>query len=160
MAIRLSPPPLTIPGEFAAEKTKAAFFNGLLNTIYQLWTTVYAIRSTATLKTTDATPTGIVRIPVEEGKTVMIRADVVARRTGGIAGLVGDSAWYTLSGAYKNIAGVLTGIGTPDLIGGEDQSGWDLSFSSSGTFAVIVATGAVNNNITWEGSFYAYTVGS
>lgn len=160
MSIRLAPPPLQIPPDFGADRLKNAFFSGLLNTIYQLWVAVYGIRATARITTTDATPTSMLRVSVETNKTVMIRADIVARRTGGAAGTVGDSAWYTLSGAYKNIAGALTGIGAPDLIGGEDQGAWNVAFSSSGEFAVIGVTGAANNNITWEGTVYTYTVGA
>ncbi len=160
MSISVSPPPLQVPAEFGVDKVKSAFFNALLNTIYQLWSATYSLRSTATVKTTDATTTGLVNIEVPEGKTVMIQADIVARRTGGGSGSVGDSAWYNLRGAYKNISGTLTGIGTPSLTGGEDQAGWNVGFSTSGVAAVVVVLGAAGNDITWEGSFNVFTVGA
>lgn len=160
MTISLAPPPLDVPGDFAADKPKAAFFSGLLSTLYQLWNTVYSIRSNAKVLTTDATATGLVRISVPTNKTVMIDVFIAARRTGGSAGTIGDSAFYHLTGAYKNVAGTLTGIGTPTLIQGEDQVGWAVAFSSSGEFAVVTVTGAANNNITWEGTFSTYTVGA
>lgn len=160
MSIKLAPPPLQVPPEFAGDRLKAAFFNGLLNTVYQMWTALYGIRTTAKLATTDATATSMIRVSVEAGKTVMIEARIAARRTGGAAGADGDSAFYILTGAYKNVAGVLTGIGTPDLIAGEDQAGWNVAFSSSGAFAIILVTGAANNNITWEGTVSTYTVGA
>jgi hypothetical protein len=160
MTLRLAPPPLQVPAEFAVDKPKAAFFSSLLNTLYQLWTAVYGIRSTAKVTTTDATVTGLVRIPVRTNKTVMVQAFLVAKRTGGSSGATGDSAFYVLTGAYKNISGVLTGIGTPDLVSGEDQAGWNVGFSTSGEFAVITVTGAANNNITWEGTYSVYEVGA
>lgn len=160
MTISLAPPPLQVPPDFAVDKLKGAFFGGLINTLYQLWTTVYGIRTTAKVKTTDATVTGLIRTSVPSGKTVMIDAVIVARRTGGSAGADGDSAWYRLTGAYKNISGTLTGIGSPDLIAGEDQAGWAVAFSSSGEFAVVTVAGAANNDVTWEGTISTYIVGA
>lgn len=160
MTISLAPPPLQIPSDFARDKEKSAFFSALLNTLYQLWTSTYSIRAFATVKTTDDTDTGLVRISVPTNKTVMIDACIVARRTGGTAGTAGDSAFYRLTGAYKNISGTLTGIGTPLLNGGEDNAAWTAGFSSSGEFAVITVTGDVGNNITWESAHSVYTVGA
>lgn len=160
MTISLAPPPLQVPGDFATDKVKNAFFSGLLNTIYQLWTSVYSIRLQADIETTDATVTGLVRVDVPAGKTVMVQARVVARRTGGTSGTEGDSAFYVATGAYKNVGGVLTGIGTPQLYGGEDQAGWEVSFSSSGQFLVVTVKGAANNVVKWEGTISSYTVGA
>lgn len=160
MSLSLSPPPLQVPPEFLQSKSIAAFFSGLINTLYQLWTAVYSIRYKAKVTTTDNTVTAIIRTKVADGKTVMLVANIVARRTGGSSGTVGDSAWYTLSGAYKNVGGVMTGIGTPDLIGGEDQAGWNVGFTSSGTDAVVTVQGAANNDITWEVTLSTYEVGA
>lgn len=160
MTIKLSPPPLQVPGDFLLDKMKQAFFNSLINTIYQLWTAVYAIRTKVKRTTTDATATGLIRVGVDNNKTVMIQAHIVARRTGGSSGTTGDSAWYVLTGAYKNISGVLTGIGSPSLIGGEDQAAWDVGFTNSGTEAVVLVTGAAGNDITWEGTISVYEVGA
>lgn len=160
MTLSIAPPPLQMPPDFAADKLKNAFFSGLINTLYQLWTTVYNIRTTAKVKTTDASTTSMVRIPVKLGTTVMIDAKIVGRRTGGSSGSDGDSAFYKLTGAYKNIGGTLTGVGTPALVGGEDQAGWNVGFTTSSDFAVVTVIGATNNNVTWEGTLSIYTVGA
>lgn len=160
MTLRLAPPPLQVPPDFASDKLKNAFFGGLINTLYQLWTTVYNIRTTAKVKTTDATTTALIRTPVQPGKTVMIEARIVALRTGGSSGAEGDSAFYVLTGAYKNVGGTLTGIATPVLQGGEDQAGWNVGFTTSGEFAVVTVLGAANNDVTWEGTISTYTVGA
>lgn len=160
MSFNIAPPPLQVPPDFGLDKTKNAFFSGLINTIYQLWTTVYNIRATYKVKTTDASITSVVRVPVPSGKTVMLDVKIVARRTGGSAGSNGDSAYYNLSGAYKNIAGTLTGIGSPVLTGGEDQAAWNVGFSTSGENAVVTVQGAANNDITWESTLSTYTVGA
>lgn len=160
MSLALAPPPLQIPPEFATDQLKAAFFGGLINTLYQVWTSLYSIRTPVKVKTTDNTVTGLLRIAVPSGKTVMIEARIVCRRTGGSSGTEGDSAFYTLTGAYKNVSGVLTGIGVPDLIAGEDQAGWAVAFSTSGEFAVVTVQGAAGNDITWEGSVSSFIVGA
>lgn len=160
MTLNVNPPPIQIPPEFAREKLKNKFFAGLINTLYQLWTSVYGLRSPFKVTTTDASPTAAIRVPVKNGKTVMVVAYCAVRRTGGSSGSNGDSAWYRLMGAYKNINGVLTGIGTPSLFGGEDQAGWDFYFSSSGEEIVITVLGAASNNVTWEGQVSTYEVGA
>lgn len=160
MTLRLAPPPIQVPPQFTQDKSIAAFFNSLLNTLYQIWVAVFAIRFSGQVKTTDATQTGLLRVEVPLNKTVMIDAVVVARRTGGSSGTNGDSAFYNFTGAYKNIGGVLTGIGTPGLTGGEDQAAWDVVFTDSGGFAIVAVIGAAGNDITWEGTAYTYTVGS
>lgn len=160
MTLKLNPPPLQVPSDFAKDKEKGAFFGGMINTLYQLWTAFYESQQKVKVKTTDASLTGLLRFPLADGKTIMISARIVALRTGGSAGAVGDSAWYVLDGAYKNIAGVLTGIGSPNLYGGEDQAGWNVGFSTSGTEVVVVVTGAANNEITWEGTVSTYVVGA
>lgn len=158
--VSLSPPPLQVPADFLADKQKAAFFSGLINTMYQLWNTTYNIRFKSKVKTTDATTTAIIRAGVANGKTLLVQAFIVARRTGGSAGTEGDSAFYVLTGAYKNISGVLTGIGTPNLVGGEDQVAWNVGFSSAGTDIVVTVVGEVNNDITWECTISTYEVGA
>lgn len=160
MVASVNPPPLQVPPTFLKDKLAAAFFSGLINTIYQLWTTTFQIRVRSKVLTTDATVTAAIRVQVDSGKTVMIVANIVARRTGGTSGTNGDSAWYTLSGAYKNIGGALTGIGSPDLIGGEDQAGWNVGFSTSGGYAVVTVLGAAGNNVTWETTVSSYEVGA
>lgn len=158
--LSIAPPPLQIPPDFAQDKIKGGFFGALVNTLYQLWTNVYSIRAKVSVETTDDTNTAAIRIPCNVGRTVMIVANIVARRTGGTSGTAGDSAWYTLSGAYKNITGTLTGVGTPDLIGGEDQISWNVGFGSAGEFITVVVKGAVNNDITWDVTVSSYEVGS
>lgn len=158
--ININPPPLQIPPEFAQNKVQRSFFGALINTLYQLWNAVYSLRFSASVKTTDNTVTALMRTQVREGTTTMIDAYIVARRTGGSAGSDGDSAFYHLTGAYKNVAGVMTIIGTAVLNGGEDQSSWNVGFDSSDDFMVVTVVGDTNYNITWEGSMSVYTVGS
>lgn len=160
MSIAVNPPPLQIPPDWAKDKLIGKFFTGLINTLYQLWQSVYGMRVGFKVTTTDATPTAAIRVPVANGKTVMVNAYLAARRTGGTLGANGDSAWYRLMGAYKNINGVLTGIGTPSLFGGEDQPAWDFYFSSNLEEIVLTVVGASGNDITWEGALSSYVVGA
>lgn len=157
---QLNPPPLQIPAAFNDDREVNGFFLALLRTIYQIWVEVFNLRFKARTTTTDATVTALQRVDVETNKSVFIEARVVARRTGGAAGAAGDTAFYVLQGGFKNIAGTVSLVAASILNGGEDQVGWDLGFSIVGTQAVVVATGAANNNITWESTVSFYEVGA
>lgn len=159
MTLKINPPSLQVPADFAGNPKYGPFFNGLINTIYQLWTAVYNQRVKSKITTTDGAVTGLLRVGIPSGRTMMIQAYIVARRTSG-SGSDGDSAFYVLTGAYKNVGGTLTGIGTPNLVSGEDVSGWDVAFTNSGEEAVITVTGASGTNITWEGTVSTYLVGA
>lgn len=154
MTIKLNPPPLQIPPEFAVDKLKNAFFSGLINTIYQMWTALYGIRNNVKITTTDATVTGAMRIAVEDGHTTMIQAHIVAQST------AGDGAFYVLTGAYKNVGGVLTGIASPNLYGGEDQAAWNVGFSSSGQEILVTVVGDLGTTVVWNVTVYPYDVGA
>ena len=156
---KLNPPPLQIPSVFNPDKEANGFFNALLRTIYQIWVEVFNLRFKATTRTTDASVTALQRVTVDTNKTVYIEARVVARRTGGSSGAVGDSAFYVAQGCFKNISGVVSLVASTILNGGEDQVAWDCGFAVSGTDAVLTGQGAANNNITWESIVSFYEVG-
>ena len=158
MSLQLNPPPLQVPPQLTQDKFSAAFFEGLIRVLYQLWTSVYSIRLSAQAKTTDATLTPAIRIPVKEGQTIMVDARVVARRESGSAGAIGDSAWYVVQGAYKMINGVLSGIGSPTIYGQEDRAAWDVQLSFFLDQALIMVKGEANMNITWECTVSTYVV--
>lgn len=161
MVASVNPPPLQVPPAFLQDKLMQAFFSGLINTIYQLWTTTFSIRVKTKVLTTDASITAALRVPISDGHSTMITAYIVAKRTGGAgAGAVGDTAWYQLMGCYKNIGGVLTGIGSPSLIGGEDVAAWNVGFSFSGDEALVTVLGEAGVNITWEVTASTYDAGA
>jgi len=159
MTINVNPPPLQIPPNYLKTKEDEGFFNSLIRTIYQLWREVYSLRFQATTKTTDASLTAMQRVTVNLNKTIYFEARVVARRTGGTAGSDGDSAFYRLDAAFKNIGGSLTQIGSIITNGGEDQAAWNATFGISGSEILLLAQGAANNNITWESTLSIYEVG-
>lgn len=156
----LNPPPLQIPQSLSSDKETAGFFGALLRTIYQIWTEVFNLRFKAKTTTTDATVTALQRVDIDTNKSVYIEARVVARRTGGSAGAAGDTAFYVIQGCFKNISGVVSLVASTITNGGEDQAAWDIGFSIVGTQAVLVGTGAANNNITWESTVSFYEVGA
>lgn len=101
--------------------------------------------------TTDATVTTIHTFTVPASTTVKLKADVVARRTGGSAGTAEDGAGYEFIGTYKNVAGTATLIGAVSATyTAESQAGWDATFTVSGANVLIRVTGAVDNNVTWH----------
>lgn len=104
-----------------------------------------------TVSTTNGTATTIHTIAIPASTTVQITAWVQARRTGGVAGTAEDGASYVRTWVYKTVAGTPTIIGAAaTVVTQEDQAGWDVTASVSGSNVVIQVTGAVNNNINWS----------
>jgi hypothetical protein len=99
--------------------------------------------------TTDATATTIATVAIPTATTVMVSADIVARRTGGSSGTAGDGAAYRLMAAVKNISGTLTIISQSLTFTAEDQAAWTAAAAVSGTNLLIKVTGAANNNVDW-----------
>lgn len=110
--------------------------------------------------TTDATVTTLWNYTLSANKTWMVKARVIARRTGGTAGTAEDGAGYEIIATYKTVAGTATLIGavaTPYTA--ESQAGWDATFAAAiaggctaNTDICIRVTGAVDNNVTWHAS--------
>lgn len=160
MTIPLAPPPLQIPPDFAVDPLKGSFFNGLITTLYQLWTSVYNIRNDANITTEDDSITRLFGVNTDSNRSYLVSAYIVARRTGGSAGSVGDSAWYVLNGGYKNIDGTLSAIGVPSLFGDEDVSAWNVGFSTTGTQIDVTVKGDTNYDVAWRGTISVYEVGA
>jgi hypothetical protein len=111
--------------------------------------------------TTDATITTLHSITIPSSTTVLLTARVVARRTGGAAGTAEDGAAYVITGAFKNVAGTATQIGTTSVVSSfEDQAGWGCVFDVTAATARVRITGAINNNITWHSTVMMQNVGS
>lgn len=102
------------------------------------------------VSTTNATVTTLKTVTIPSNTTVLLKATVVARRTGGSAGAAGDSASYEIAGTFRENAGTVAQVGTTTvLITHESQAGWDCVFDISGLTVRVRVTGAVNNNINW-----------
>ncbi len=100
--------------------------------------------------TGDATVTTIHTYAVPASTTVKLKAEIVARRTGGTAGTAEDGAGYEFVGTYKNVAGTATLIGSVTaLYTAESQAAWDATFTVSAGNVLVQVTGALDNSITW-----------
>lgn len=160
MTLPINPPPLQVPSRLNQDRETGGFFDALLRTLYQLWAEVRGQEFFARTTTADATNTALQRVSIPEGRTVFIDAAIVARRTGGSAGSAGDSAAYVRKAAFKNISGTVSLVGSVDTTyTAEDQAGWNCGYAISGTEAVLTATGAANNAITWNSFLKYYEVG-
>lgn len=106
--------------------------------------------------TTNNTQTTIATVAIPSSTTVMIKAHITARRTGGSAGTAEDGAAYIIAGAYKNVAGTATEISESAIFTAEDQAGWNATINVSSGNALIQVTGATNNNIDWTISYNVY----
>ena len=112
---------------------------------------------TGTVRTTTAAQTTIVTCPIPASTIVMIEARVVARRTGGTAGVAEDGAGYLILFTWKNIAGVATAIGAPvPAATMESQGAWNVVAVANGANVDVKVTGAANNTIDWKASVQTY----
>ena len=99
--------------------------------------------------TTDATSTALDTINIVSGKTHLIDARVVGRRSGGSSGSSEDAAAMVVHRAYKTVSGIVTQIGDPIEHRMRDDLPWDVDLVISGSNVVLKVTGAANNNIAW-----------
>lgn len=115
-----------------------------------------------TVNTTDATQTTLATIPITASRTYVIETCVVARRTGGSSGTADDGASYVRRATYTTKSGTVTLMGSVQTIGtdAEDQAGWDVTMTISGTNVLLRVTAAGNNNVTWMGSTTVQSVAS
>lgn len=101
--------------------------------------------------TTDATVTTLHTVTVASGKSYLIKAHVLARRTGGASGTANDSAAYGRVACVKDVSGTATLVGAvASLYTMEDQAGWDVTIDVTGGTARVRVTGAASNNVTWH----------
>lgn len=160
MASNLSPPPIQIPTDFVLDKTKYAFFNALLNAIYKMWTTLFNIRIEHRKRSTFGSGTLIESIRVKENRTILLETKLVGRCLGGSVGSPGDSAYFLLTGCFKNINGAVTQVGSTVIEEAKDVSAWGARFIVRGDVIEIAVTGVSGDELAWEGSTYVHTVGA
>ena len=87
--------------------------------------------------------------------TAIFNIKVMAHRTGGSAGTVGDSGCFEIRAYIKNIGNTLT-IMQQATTSFADQA-WTAAISVSGANITLTVTGTANNNIAW-GSNWHYEV--
>lgn len=104
-----------------------------------------------TVSTTDNTVTTLITLSTASDTSMLVKTEVIGRRTGGTAGAAGDSATYIRYTHIKNVGGTVTVNGTQTEYTDEDQAGWNTTFSVSGTSILVRVQGATNNNISWQG---------
>lgn len=100
----------------------------------------------STVSTSDNLDTVIEIISTNTDETMIISANLVARRTDSGS----ESACYILKSCYRNNGGVLTQIGSDDITGFEDTIGWDIGTSISGTDVQIFVKGENSKTISWK----------
>jgi hypothetical protein len=109
--------------------------------------------------TTDATTTTLLSISLLPSRTTFLRAQVIARRTGGSGGSAEDGAAYLFVAAYKMVSGTATLIGSVNALHtAEDQAGWAATFTVSGGSVLLRVTGAADNNVSWNGKVHVESI--
>ena len=107
------------------------------------------------LQTSDGSPQTIATIPTQSNKAYYVALTVVALRTDFTQG-----AAYTRSAAFRNNAGTVSQVGTTASGSTmEDDSTWDVTFTTSGTNILVQVTGNPGKIINWEADAMVYQVG-
>ncbi len=109
-------------------------------------------RVTGQVSTTDATPTTIITFATSSNLVYSVSGTVTLKVTASGGGAtLGDGASYDFYGAFKNVAGTVSEIGTEYPTTFEDASlaAADITVSVSGT-SVIVQVIGIATNINWD----------
>jgi hypothetical protein len=99
----------------------------------------------------DATPTPLRTIPLSDNTQHLIRAVVLAHKTGGDTGIRSDGALFERVVRAKRDAGgpaILGAVRAP--ITDEDDANWDCTIVGSGNNAVVQVTGRELEAIAWH----------
>lgn len=104
----------------------------------------------ATKKTTDATATTILTIPLATANTAgLVKVSVVAKNHTDAQ----KAAGYQRSGAFRNDSGTVVQVGsTASIATFEDTVAWDVTFAISGTNILVQVTGEALKTIQWSAS--------
>lgn len=99
--------------------------------------------------TTDATATTIITIPTQTDQSLVIKALVSGRRTGGSAGTANDSYAAERTLRVKNDGGTVSIYSVTSNFTSKDQNAFTCIFIVSGTNVLVQVQGAANNNLSW-----------
>lgn len=111
---------------------------------------VSEITTQGRVATTNSTQTTLQTFATVTDYSYAFETTVLARRTGGTAGTVGDTARLKILAVYKNIAGTVSITGTINRTIDRNVNGYDATFTISGTNVLLRVTGVNNTNITWH----------
>lgn len=109
--------------------------------------------------TTTAAVTTLQTFATVTNSVHIYRCVVTAERTGGTSGTAGDSGGWSITGYFKNIAGIVTLLGVDPATGFPDQGSWAVAFTISGTNVLLQVIPSANNNITWNVTAQVFTGG-
>lgn len=106
---------------------------------------------TATIATTDATPTVLWQGSTSNPRVIQVEATVVGRCTGGAGGNITKAGGYVRRVVARDNGGSIAIVGSvQDSFTAEDVSGWDVTFVTSGVSTLqLQVTGGATDNITW-----------
>jgi hypothetical protein len=151
-------------GQGAYVFSAQAFVFGAGGTLGSAQTCLYC----RSLNTTTATPlglggVGVPRIFLPANRTFGFRMTVTARQYAGVAGTIGDSAMWTITGMIKRdganntvLVGVPTGTGTPSAFNDAGAATWNVAVTADDVNEAlqITVTGEASKSIMWNIAVY------
>jgi hypothetical protein len=102
--------------------------------------------ATASIVTTNASPTPIATIAIALNTVSIITATFAARRTD----VAGTGAGYRYVATARNTGGVVSVVGGFERFQFEDVTAWNVDSVVSGTNVVLRVLGAVGSTVTWR----------
>jgi len=119
-------------------------------------TTKEACQRTASIQTTDATPKNLKADGPGGTSEIRVDTDAMWSFLGTVTGITDDGAQgasYKIEGAIKNLAGVVTLVGTPTVtVLAEDDAAWDcvVTADDPNNALNVAVTGAAATTINWS----------
>lgn len=114
------------------------------------------LRVTGTVNTTGNTVTTCASYSPASNTVEMVEVIITARRTGGVAGVSGDSATYIRRARINNNAGAVTVNGLTTEFTNESVASYDATIASIANVVSVRVTGVLNTNITWKAVIKRY----
>lgn len=105
------------------------------------------VKRPAVVTTTNATPTTVFTYPVPSGASILAKTKIIARASDG------TSASWQIDATAKNLAGVMSIIGTvSNLLSPQKDTAallWNATITNSGTDVTVQVTGGIATTINW-----------
>lgn len=103
------------------------------------------------VQTTDDTLTILHQVDIPENSMALCQTWIVAARTAGALGNVGDCGSFIRIGTIRNVANSLSLMQVESAYTYRMQKNWNIVWSTLGTALIIQVKGSLGNTINWQG---------
>jgi hypothetical protein len=108
------------------------------------------------ITTTGSAATGIYSYVLATGESYIIKAEIIAERTGGVSGSTGDRSYWSVIFAVKNVAGTVTATALTAVFTSNAPTYGTPTASVSSQTLTLNITGAATTDITWSANIQLF----